>query len=215
MQFIQETLSNVGPFLWVIYIVSALVAATGAAIIVERSFFLFVRYNINGNLFFQEIRKRLQAGKIDDAIKICNDAPLPSIIKAGLVQLRDSSSIHDDPRSAMGEKTLEIVPMIRKRTHYLTMIANVATLLGLLGTIIGLIIAFEGVVNAEPGRRATQLANGIRIAMSTTAFGLVVAIPCMICYSYLQAKTTRILDEIDEFSVKILHIIDRIILKEE
>ena len=115
----------------------------------------------------------------------------------------------------MGEKTLEIVPKIRKRTHYLTMIANVATLLGLLGTIIGLIIAFEGVVNADPGRRATQLANGIRIAMSTTAFGLVVAIPCMICYSYLQAKTTRILDEIDEFSVKILHIVDRIILEEE
>lgn len=209
-EFIFTTFREGGPFMFPIMIVSAF----GLAIIIERFYYLFFKYSVNSVLFFQEIKKRLRAGRIDEAIKVCSNAPLPAIIKVGLQQIQaGGQSSFEDPRNAMGEKTLEMVPLIRKRTHYLSLIANVATLLGLLGTIIGLIIAFKAVTDVDPSMRATQLASGISIAMGTTAFGLVVAIPCMIFYALLQAKTTRILDDLDEYSVKVLHLIDDLLIK--
>ena len=209
-EFIARIFIEGGPFMYPIMIVSAF----GLAIIIERFYFLFFKYSINAQLFFQELSKRLQAGRIDEAIKVCSNAPLPSIIKVGLQQIsKASSSSFDDPRNAMGEKTLETVPRIRKRTHYLSLIANVATLLGLLGTIVGLILSFKATTDVDPSQRASALASGISIAMGTTAFGLVVAIPCMVFYALLQAKTTRILDDIDEYSVKVLHLIDNILIK--
>ena len=102
-----------------------------------------------------------------------------------------------------------MIPDIDKRVSYLAMLANIATLLGLLGTIQGLIQAFQAVGSADPTQKASILAGGISIALYTTAFGLVVAIPILIAYSILQSKAHRLVDDIDEFSVKIINLLSK------
>ena len=108
--------------------------------------------------------------------------------------------------------------MLQKRTPYLGMWANVATLLGLLGTISGLVQAFKAVAAASPETKQTMLAAGISVAMYTTAFGLVVAIPIMICHSIIENRTKKLIDEIDQYSVKLINLLaarNRGALKEE
>jgi biopolymer transport protein ExbB/TolQ len=100
---------------------------------------------------------------------------------------------------------MEVVPKLEKRTHYLASFANIATLLGLLGTIIGLIQAFQAVSNASPAERADLLSASISVAMNTTAFGLIVAIPLLLVHSVLQSKTTSIVDSLEMASVKFLN----------
>lgn len=100
---------------------------------------------------------------------------------------------------------MEVVPRLEKRTHYLASFANIATLLGLLGTIIGLIQAFQAVGSANPAERADLLSASISVAMNTTAFGLIVAIPLLLMHSVLQSKTTSIVDSLEMASVKFLN----------
>ena len=100
-----------------------------------------------------------------------------------------------------------MLPKLQKRTQYLQMIANVATLLGLLGTIIGIILSFKAVAKASAAEKQAKLTEGIATALYTTAFGLVVAIPSMIAHAMLSAKTTKIIDEIDEYSVKLINML--------
>ena len=106
-------------------------------------------------------------------------------------------------QNAIEEATLEVVPMVQKRTSSLQALANIATLLGLLGTIIGLIDAFKALEKATPENRQRLLAAGIALAMNTTAFGLIVAIPTLVCHLILSGTTKKILDEIDMYSVKL------------
>ena len=110
-------------------------------------------------------------------------------------------------QNAIDEASLEVIPMVTKRTNALPSIANVATLMGLLGTIIGMIMAFAAVANAAPDQKATLLTNSIAIAMNTTAFGLIVAIPCMLAHLFLSNVTKKILDEIDQYSVKLQNLL--------
>ena len=141
------------------------------------------------------------ANNIDRAIKLCNAAPnaaLPKVIKAGLTRANKGEL---EISNAIEEATLEVVPIVSKRTPTLGGLANIATLLGLLGTIIGLIQAFAALESAAPDARAAALAKGISIAMNTTAFGLIVAIPCMGAQMFLQAVTKKILEEIDGIPV--------------
>ncbi|MBZ0253749.1 MAG: MotA/TolQ/ExbB proton channel family protein [Candidatus Methylomirabilis sp.] len=180
-------------------------AVFGLAVAVERLYFLMIAYNINGERLFSELKKYVLADKINDAVKLCDSAPLPSILRAGLVASQGGPRAAE---KAMDEAALEVIPRIEKRTHYLSMVANVATLMGLLGTIFGLIIAFKAVAIADPSQKADQLAKGISVAMNTTAFGLVIAIPLLIVHSYLSAKATRLLDQIDEYTVKLLGLLD-------
>jgi biopolymer transport protein ExbB/TolQ len=182
-----------------------IVLCLGTAIIIERSYFLYYKYNINGSKLFQQLRQVVIKGDIHRAIGLCDDSPLPAILKAGLRQYMNKK---DGVLSAMEEAALEVTPKIQKRTHYLVVLANIATLLGLLGTILGLILAFQAIYGAEPGEKATQLAKGISMAMNTTAFGLAVAIPFLICNSILQSKTNNLLDEIDEYSIKSAHLLE-------
>ena len=129
---------------------------------------------------------------------------------AGLKKVAESETL--DFRSiqnAVDEGTLEIIPTLQKRTNYLSMLANVATLTGLMGTIYGLILAFEAVGGAEipEADKPKVLAQGISIAMNTTIFGLAVAVPTLIVYNVLQNKTTQIIDEMDEHLVKLINLI--------
>jgi biopolymer transport protein ExbB len=188
---------------WMHPILAMSVVALG--IIIERFIFLYFKYNINAAAFMAQIQKLVMANNIDRAIKLCNAAPsaaLPKVVKAGLTRANKGP---EEIQNAVEEATLEVVPIVTKRTAVLSQVANIATLLGLLGTILGLIGAFEALGNDSipPEERTKLLAKGISIAMNTTAFGLIVAIPCIGAQVFLAAVTKKIIDEIDHYSVKL------------
>jgi biopolymer transport protein ExbB/TolQ len=205
MEFIARTFQDGGVFMYTITAALAL----GLAIVIERTYYLLVRFNVDGRKFYVEISRLINQGDMDGARKLCGGAPLPRIMGAGLNAVakeageRRSSAI----QNAIDEEALSVIPQVEKRIHYLSMIANVATLLGLLGTIVGLMQAFQAVAGADPSQKGAMLAQGISMAMNTTAYGLVVAIPCMIAYSFLQSKATKIIDEIDEYSVRLINLL--------
>jgi biopolymer transport protein ExbB/TolQ len=124
----------------------------------------------------------------------------------GLNRVR-SARRREDVEQAMEESLMEVMPRLEKRTHYLATFANIATLLGLLGTIVGLISAFTAVANANPADKADMLSASISVAMNTTAFGLIVAIPLLLVHTLLQTKTTEIIDSLEMASVKFLNAI--------
>ena len=189
---------------------TALIAITLAVSImfmIERFVTLFKQLNINGASFMFEIQKYVLANDLDGAIRVCNgtkNAALPKVIKAGLMR---ASRSEEQIQNAIDAASLEVIPQLEKNLPYLALIANVATLLGLLGTISGLIKSFAAVAMADPAQRQAILSAGISVAMSATAFGLVVAIMTMVAHSFLSAKAARILSEIDEHSVKLLDLL--------
>jgi biopolymer transport protein ExbB/TolQ len=177
----------------------------GLAIMIERFIFLYFKYNINAGAFMAQIQKLVMANNIDRAIKLCSAAPsaaLPRVIKAGLMRANKGP---EEIQNAVEEATLEIVPIVTKRTTVLQQIANIATLLGLLGTILGLIAAFDALKNPNipADQRQSMLAGGIAMAMNTTVFGLIVAIPCLVAQVFLTSVTKKIIDEIDQYSVRL------------
>lgn len=187
--------------IWMYLILATSIFAIG--ITIERFIFLFFKYNINAQAFMAQIQKLVMADNIDRAIKLCNAAPsraLPRVIKAGLTRADKGET---EIQNAIEEITLEVVPIVQKRTPTLAAIANVATLLGLLGTVIGLIDAFRALEQADPSQQQAMLAAGIALAMNTTAFGLIVAIPTLVAHLILTGMTKKILDEIDLYSVKL------------
>jgi biopolymer transport protein ExbB/TolQ len=181
----------------------ALTAVIGAGVTIERFIFLFFRFNINGGQFFNQIQKLVMANNIDRAIKLCNaadKAALARVIKAGLTRANKSES---DIAAAIEEASLEVGPAIGKRITMMSALANIATLLGLLGTIFGMIEAFEAVATVSADQRATALAKGIAIAINTTGFGLLVAIPLLTMHIFISNLAKKISDEIDLYSVKL------------
>lgn len=178
-------------------------------IVIERFIFLFFKYNINAAAFMRNVQKLVMANNIERAIKVANAAPsaaLPRVVKAGLTRANKGP---EEIQNAIEEATLEVVPMVTKRTAVLAQVANIATLLGLLGTIIGLIDAFAALGNEgiPPEERTKLLAKGISVAMNTTAFGLIVAIPTLGAQIFLTAVTKKIIDEIDQHSLKLQNLL--------
>ncbi|TNE49490.1 MAG: MotA/TolQ/ExbB proton channel family protein [Deltaproteobacteria bacterium] len=185
----------------------ALCSVVGLGLIIERFIFLFFKYNINGKAFMAQIQKLVMANNIDRAIKLCNAAPaaaLPKVIKAGLARANKG---RDAISNALEEASLEILPKVQKRTNNLAAIANVATMLGLLGTIFGLINAFKALDGAAADEKAKLLAKFISVALNTTAFGLIVAIPCLTAHAVLSFVTKKIVSEIEEYSTKLEHML--------
>jgi biopolymer transport protein ExbB/TolQ len=197
---------------WYMYAI-AFVAAFALAIAIERAYYIIVRSNINAAKFMAEIRKLVRAGEYKKALALCEAAPdkaLPQVVGAGLRKVADSEST--DFRSiqnSVDEGTLEVIPRLQERTGFLAMLANVSTLLGLMGTIWGLILSFRSVSSAgiDAAEKARMLAAGISAAMNTTLFGLAVAIPAILIYTFLHNKTAKIIDEIDEHTVKLINLI--------
>jgi len=181
----------------------------GLAIMIERGMFIYVRSNVNASLFMAEIRKYVSAGDFKKAIALCKAAEqkaLPKVVLAALLEADKKEFVdYRAIQNAVDEATLEIIPSLAKRTGFLAQIGNVATLTGLLGTIYGLILSFEAA--GATGGGAEALAQGISIAMFTTMWGLIVAIPCIISYTMLNTKTNQIVDDIDEHSVKLIHLL--------
>jgi biopolymer transport protein ExbB/TolQ len=191
----------------------ALFGAISVAIAVERLYFIMVKSNVNADKFMAEIRKLVAGGNMDRAIALCDkgkEKALPYVVLRALKRAIESEALDFRAiQNAVDEATLEIIPKLQKRTNYLAMLANVATLTGLMGTIYGLIVSFtavgsEGIPEAEKNR---FLAAGISAAMQTTIWGLTVAIPTLIVYTYLVNNTTRIIDEMDEHLVKLINLI--------
>ncbi|MAN51257.1 MULTISPECIES: MotA/TolQ/ExbB proton channel family protein [unclassified Marinimicrobium] len=205
MEFITTVLrffQNGGPFMYPI----ALVLVVGVAVALERWLYLTHAKSANRKAFQQLmplLKKRDYAGVMK--LGQTSRAPIARIISAGVARMSQSQR-RDDIELAMEEGVMEAMPRLEKRTPYLATLANIATLLGLLGTIIGLIAAFTAVADADPAEKANLLSASISVAMNTTAFGLMSAIPLLLFHATLQTKTTEIIDSLEMAGVKCLNL---------
>ena len=200
VRFFQEG----GPFMYPI----ALVLAVGLAITLERFFYLAAVRRKNRLAFERGILPLLQKRDYQRAMKAAStsDSAIGAIMGAGIGRLLNRSR-REDIEYAMEEGLMEVLPRLEKRTQYLATLANVATLLGLLGTIIGLISAFTAVAAADPSQKASLLSGSISVAMNTTAFGLISAIPLLMFHALLQTRTNEIVDSFEMAGVKLLNIV--------
>ena len=195
---------NGGVFMYPI----VLVFAIGMAISIERYCFL-TKTSFTNRMVWKKITPYIQAGKFQEAASVTekSKSAVGQILSYGLHRIK-SAARRDDVEKAMEESLMEVMPRLEKRTHYLATFANIATLLGLLGTIIGLIRAFTAVSAANPAEKADLLSASISVAMNTTAFGLMVAIPLLLIHTVLQSKTTEIVDSLEMVAVKFLNAVD-------
>ena len=184
-------------------------AVIGLAVFLERFYVIVIKSKINGRAFIERVIQLVRGGKIDDAIKLCaqSKAALPDM---GLLILRSRTRDEADLQNVADAAALSVIPRLTRRLQYLPMLANVATLLGLTGTIFGLRHAFSAVSNASATERSAQLAAGIAVALNATGFGLMVAVPLSVAHAYLVSQAETIIEQVDEFSVRLINaLIDR------
>ncbi|MCZ6655717.1 MAG: MotA/TolQ/ExbB proton channel family protein [Gammaproteobacteria bacterium] len=193
-----------GPFMYPI----AIVLGIGVAIALERYFYLSSQTRVNRKDFERilPLLKQRRARELGELTRKSKSA-MSRIVADGMNR-QTSTRRRADIEYAMEEGLLEVLPNIERRTPYLATFANIATLLGLLGTIIGLIAAFTAVANADPAEKATLLSQSISLAMNTTAFGLMAAIPLLLIHSMLQSKTSAIVESLEIAVVKFLNLME-------
>jgi biopolymer transport protein ExbB/TolQ len=174
-------------------------------IIVERAIYVY-RASINKDVFLATMQKCILAGDVGRAIKMCSaaNAPLARIVKAGLMKVNRPDA---EVQAAMDESALRELPKLEHRTPYLALLANLAMLSGLLGTVTGLIAAFGAVANADASSKATMLAKGISEAMNCTAFGLLAAIMALLGFAVINGKTQALLDDINGATVQVVNLV--------
>jgi biopolymer transport protein ExbB len=189
--------------------VNVFVAATALAMMTERTISLLFRYSINAGPFMDQISKLVMAGQYDRAVRLCAAAPnasLARVVRAGLSRVQWGEV---EVAKAMDEALLEETPKLQKRVQSLFSIANIATLLGLIGTIFGLISAFRSLQFAAPEQKQALLAAGISEAMNNTAFGLSIAVSCIIGHMLLTNRAKAMVEEIETASVKVENLLGR------
>lgn len=201
IQALASFMNDGGIFMWVILAIWIL----GVAISLERVKALF-SYDIDGASLMSHIKKYVITNDVAKAIQDCSKskALLPQVLKNGLKRANQSKEQIQD---AVEATLLEVTPKLEKRLGHLGLIANVSTLMGLLGTIYGLIQSFSAVASADPASKAQLLALGISKAMNTTAFGLISAITIMVIHSILMSKSEKITAEIEEYAVKLVDLL--------
>lgn len=184
------------------------VAVMAFAIAIERWIRIQFQFSVNSRAFMAKLKKYILSDNIDRAISLCNSKPLallPRVLKAGLTRAKDSTT---DIQNAVDEATLEVLPKLEARSLYLPTLANLSTLIGLFGTIVGLITAFRASGdNVDAAMRQQFLQKAIAIAMHTTALGIFVAIPVLLIHSVLQSKINSIISDIDQYSVKLINLL--------
>ena len=185
----------------------AAVLVLGLAIAIERWVYLTVTALRNRGLW-NEISPFLAQGNFRQAVQLTSKsrAAIGQILSYGLARI-SSARRREDIEKAMEESLMDIMPRLERRTHYIATFANIATLLGLLGTVIGLINAFAAVATVNPAEKANLLSASISVAMNCTAFGLMTAVPLLFVHAYLQTKTTELIDSLEMASVKFLNAI--------
>ena len=183
----------------------AVVLVIGAAIAIER-YIVLTQTSVRNRGLWNEIAPLLAQGNFRGAVQVTSksNAVIGQILSYGLARI-STSSRRDDVEKAMEESLMDVVPRLEKRTHYLATFANLATLLGLLGTVVGLINAFAAVATVNPADKANLLSASISVAMNCTAFGLMTAVPLLVIHAVLQTKTTELIDSLEMASVKFLN----------
>src|ERR1700729_1920760 len=183
----------------------ALIFVVGVSIAVERYVYL-TRETIRNRSLWENLVPALSAGNFKQVVSLTQNskAPIATILKHGVARVA-SAGRRDDIEKAMDESLLEVIPRIEKRTRYLSSLAKVGLLIGLLGTITGLIGAFSAVATANPAEKASLLAAAISVAMNNTASGLFVAITLLLAHMFLESKTTSLIDSLEIASVKFLN----------
>jgi len=201
VKFIQDS----GMFIYI----SLTIMAIGLSIAIER-FIVLSRTRSENRRLWNQLQPLLQGGRFKDVQQIASgsDAAIGKLVHNGLSRM-GSARRREDIDAAMEEGMMEIVPRLEKRTHYIATFANVITLVGLLGTIIGLIKAFTAVANVNPAEKAELLAASISIAMNNTAFALMVAIPFLLIHAFLQARATEIVDSLEAAKISFLNLTQR------
>ncbi len=191
-----------GIFMWLIFI--PLVVAVG--LIIERVWVLYIKAGFSSKKLINGVVKKLKEGDFDGALALAKKykTPLARVIIT-ILENRDRSE--EEIQKLVEEVFLEETPRIQRNLPLLSAMANVATLLGLLGTIIGLILAFDAVANVPAAQRSKALATGISVAMATTAFGLLIAVPVLFLHGLFSAQSEKILEEMDEVSAKLMNIV--------
>jgi biopolymer transport protein ExbB/TolQ len=189
---------------------SILIMALGLAIAIERFVFLN-RARAENRKLWEQLLPMLQSGKFKEVhhASAKSDAAIGKIVSNGLQRMQ-SPGRREDIDAAMEEGMMEIVPRLEKRTHYIATFANVITLVGLLGTIIGLIKGFTAVAQVNPAEKAELLSASISIAMNNTAFALMVAIPFLLIHAFLQARTSEIVDGLEAAKISFLNLVQRL-----
>lgn len=181
-----------------------LVGAIGTAIAIER-YISLTRMSVKNRNVWTQVEPALASGDFEKARELTSkdDSAIARLLSMGLA-LQGAVRRRDDVKTAMQERMTEIMPQLEKRTHYLATLANVATLLGLLGTVSGLISAFAAVATVNPAEKANLLSASISEAMNCTAFGLVTAVPFLVIHALLQTKTTQLIESLESVSIKFL-----------
>ncbi|MGB5102548.1 MAG: MotA/TolQ/ExbB proton channel family protein [Steroidobacteraceae bacterium] len=190
-----------GAFLYPI----AAVFALGLAVAVER--FIYLTRVARGNRrLWAELSPLIASGNIRGAMQLAEktDSALSTIMRYGMSRIATARR-REDIEKAMEESLIEVIPRLEKRTHYLATLANVGMLMGLLGTVIGLINAFAAVAAVNPSEKAALLSASISVAMNNTALGLGLAITLLLCHMYLETKTTELVDSLEVATIKFLN----------
>jgi biopolymer transport protein ExbB len=197
MNWLSDVFHKGGPF----FVVNTFFLAVVLAIIVERSIYFLGRGHLNARAFLEQIRKLLSANNVDRAKKLCDatTAPVARVAKAGLNRMhRGEAAV----AQAMEETMTDTLPEVKTRIGALWSLANVVTLVGLLGTITGLISTFAAIGNANPAERQEKLSSGISEAMYNTAFGLSIALLCMLGHLLLSAAMKKVVADLETFVLR-------------
>jgi biopolymer transport protein ExbB len=193
LHYLAEFFKDGGPFMFI----NLAFLTIALASIVERTIMIMFRFNINAHLFMAQVQKLILSNNIDRAIKLCNSAPnaaLARVVKAGLTRCNRGQR---EIARALEESVMEVVPLVAKRVPTLWSLANVATLVGLIGTIVGLIGTFRSLAAASPEMKQIMLSKGISEAMNNTAFGLMIAVTCIIAHMVLNTKSKSIIEDVE------------------
>lgn len=167
------------------------------ALMIERVYVLFFKTKLNKEAVLAGLRERIFRGDVMGAIRFLSDqpqSPMTRILKSGLLEVRHGE---EEVQAAMDEAAIHEMPYLEKRTGYLSMVSNAATLAGLLGTVLGMIQVFAAVASVSAADKSTMLSGGIAEAMNCTAYGLITAIPPLVVFSILQGRTQHLQDDIN------------------
>ena len=183
----------------------ALVWVIGLVIAFERFGFI-LRVGAGNRKMWAQVQPLLEGGKFREALNAVSNSEtaLAHIMRYGITRIQTARS-RDDIEKALEESLVEVIPRLEKRTHYLATLANIGMLMGLLGTVIGLINAFAAVAAVNPAEKAAMLSASISVAMNNTALGLGLAITLLLCHMYLETKTTELVDSLEVASIKFLN----------
>lgn len=202
MDWLSDVFHKGGPF----FIINTFFLAVCIGLITERAIYFLGKGHINAKAFLEQIRRLLAANNIDRAKKLCDatSAPIARVAKAGLNKLhRGDAAV----AQAMEESMSDALPEVKTRVGALWSMANIVTLTGLLGTITGLIATFAALGNATAAERNAKLSEGIAEAMYNTAFGLGIALLCMVAHLLISASMKKVVADLESFTLRFENIV--------